>query len=191
MARQKLGALEKLYVSRMTRYLVEKGKEIVAAAVLKDVGYETLNQVDSYGIIIYYNGRVKRSLVGGELTGRNTGVGYTNKSHIYNVSSGMATKKKFQGQERGEKHKGWKAEGIPDATGYEWAKTFIKEFGKKGVVPQQGFALVVFNAAFYSKILEEGGGGVKRKYRVLSIAADEMQKVESEIKGSKLKWYNL
>lgn len=191
MGRQNLGALEKLYVSRMTKYLAEKGKEIVEAAVLKDVGYETLNQVDSYGIIIYYNGRVKKSIIGGELVGKRTG-GFTNRPDIYNVSSEMASKgKRFKDKESGGRHKGWKSKGIPDGTGYEWARMFIKEFGKSGNVPAKGFALVVFNAAFYSKILEEGKEPLKRKYRVLSIASTKLQDIQREISGSTLKWYNL
>ena len=60
----KLGALERLYVKRMTNMLADRGKQIIQrAADSKESGNDTLNQMDAYGLVIYYNGKAHGTTV--------------------------------------------------------------------------------------------------------------------------------
>lgn len=160
----------------MCDFLVTEGKRIIRDAIRKKnkghpeyAGNDSMNQLDAYGLIVYYKGRSQRALYGagtmetGDLTHSSTGDLFSE-----------------------EPHKGWKSAGIPDATGYEWAKMFAKDFSKTGQVPKDGFALVVFNAAFYSGILERGEGGIRHSYKVLSQIAGDMHDLQSKFKDSKL-----
>lgn len=186
---QKLGAIERVYVRRMTNRLVEKGKQIIEnAANSKESGNISLNQLDAYGLIVYYNGRVQRSLVGSEI---NIIKSLYRSPEPYNISPNMAAKNKRFAAARsdGEIHRGW--DGIPDGTGYEWARMFIKELGKTGEIPATGFALVVFNAAFYSNIQEHGGGTLRRTYKIISQVVGDLDNVARDYKDSTVRTYNL
>lgn len=156
--------------------LVERGKQIILEAVSsKESGNQTFNQLDSYGLVIYYNGKVQRSLIGSQLGTSNYRAGLP-----YNISTEMTAKnKRFAkwGEDGEGRHKGWPAMGVPAGTGYEWARMFIKEFGKAGDVPQRGFALVVFNAAFYSQIQEHGGGTLKKTYAIISQVVGDLDNI--------------
>lgn len=172
----KLGALEKLYAKRMTNLLVERGKKVIARAIeSKESGNITLNQVDAYGIIVYYNGKVQRSMIGDV-----SSWGATYRSPIpVNISKGMTEKnKRFASYGvGGTVHKGWEKAGIPEGTGYEWARMFVKEFGESGEVPPTGFALVVFNAAFYSKIQELGAKPLKHRFKIISQVVGDLDNI--------------
>lgn len=187
-----MGRLENIYVRRMTNYLVARGKEIInEAAASKEAGNRSMNQLDAYGLIVYYNGKSQRTIVGDVSNGGFTSV--YRSPDPYNISDAMSQKKKFKDLETlgGGVHKGWKKEGIPDGTGYEWARMFIRGFKQVYKPPARGFALVIFNAAYYSKILEEGGGNVKRKYRVLSQIVGSLQSLQSQFKGSNIVGHNI
>lgn len=89
----------------------------------------------------------------------------------------------------GEAHEGWEKYGIPDATGEEWAEMFKTEFEP----PKTGFSLVIFNAAFYARIQEEGGGRLKEQWPVISQISGSLKTIESKFKkyGATLKGYNI
>lgn len=134
-----MGPLERIYAQRMIDYLSRKGEEIVEKAMRsKDTLNRTFNQMDAYGYAIWYNGVLHKSAVGDPQYGQ-----YAEKEH-----------------------KGWKD--IPTAFGREWAEIFISEIPATGKIPKAGFALIVFNAAFYSKIQEEGAGRLTHPYRIIS-----------------------
>lgn len=168
---------------------MEKGKQIIARAIeSKESGNITLNQVDAYGIIIYYKGKVQRSMVGDVSSWTSN----YKTPEPYNISEGMVSKyKRFSETEGHGTHKGWAKRNIPDGTGFEWAKMFVREFRKTGEVPQTGFALVVFNAAFYSKIQEDGASPLKRSYKVISQIVGDLEDAGKDFKGSSVRLYNL
>lgn len=187
----KLGALERLYVKRMTNLLADRGKQIIQrAADSKESGNETLNQMDSYGLVIYYNGKVQRTLIGSELGKLESRY---RSPEPYNISEEMTRKNKRWAKAGvgGDKHKGWAAAGIPDGTGYEWARMFVRELGKTGEIPQRGFAMVVFNAAYYSHFQEHQEGNLKRKYRVISQIYGDLEDAGKDYEGAVVKGFNL
>lgn len=49
---------------------------------------------------------------------------------------------------------------------------------------KKGFELVLAAAIFYAPILEEGRGGIKRKYRVISFIADNVESVARKYGGT-------
>lgn len=187
----KLGALERMYVNRMTNLLADRGKQIIQrAATSKESGNVTLNQMDSYGLVIYYNGKVERTLIGSELGKLESRY---RSPEPYNISGGMTRKNKrfAKAGVGGDVHKGWSKAGIPDGTGYEWARMFVKELGKTGAIPQRGFAMVVFNAAYYSHFQEHQEGNLKRKYRVISQIYGDLEDAGKDYEGAVVKGFNL
>ena len=50
----------------------------------------------------------------------------------------------------------------------------------KRISLENAFCLVVFNAAFYSRILEEGGGGVKKRYQIISQVIGDLDSLGKE-----------
>lgn len=82
-------------------------------------------------------------------------------------------------------HKGWEKHDIPAATGSAWAEMFKDEFKP----PKKGFSLVVFNAAFYSRIQEEGTASVK--YKILSQVVGSMKGITEQFKGATLTGINI
>lgn len=175
----------------MTNILVDKGKQIIQrAADSKESGNITLNQMDSYGLVIYYNGKVQRTLIGSELGKLESRY---RSPEPYNISEGMTRKNKrfAKAGVDGDVHKGWSKAGIPDGTGYEWARMFVKELGKTGEIPQRGFAMVVFNAAYYSHFQEHQEGNLKRKYRVISQIYGDLEDAGKDYKGAVVKGFNL
>lgn len=189
----KLGTLERLYVKRMTNMLADKGKQIATKAAADDSKESkniTLNQVDAYGVVVYYNGKVQRTLIGGDI-GKNASRYRSPEPN--NISEDMTRKNKRWAKAGvvGDKHKGWAAAGIPDGTGYEWARMFVKELGKTGAIPQRGFAMVVFNAAYYSHFQEHQEGNLKRKYRVISQIYGDLEDAGKDYEGAVVKGFNL
>lgn len=87
----------------------------------------------------------------------------------------------------GEKHKGWAKYGIPEATGAEWAEMFKQDFDP----PKNGFALVVFNAAFYSRIQEEGADRLTHQWNILSQVVGSLKDIQSKFKGASLNGINI
>lgn len=146
-----IGRLERLYVDRMVDYLSRRAAEIIERAMkTKTPVIETGNQIDAYGYAIWYKGSLEKKGIGDPQHGR--------------YAEGP--------------HKGYGD--IPEAFGSEWADMFISEFPSKHPLPKNAFCLVVFNAAFYSRILEEGGGGVKKRHQVISQVIGDLDSLGKE-----------
>lgn len=146
-----IGRLERLYVDRMVDYLSRRAAEIIERAMqTKTTAIETGNQIDAYGYAIWYKGNLEKKGIGDPEHGRYAEV----------------------------PHKGYGD--IPEAFGSEWADMFISEFPSKHPLPKNAFCLVVFNAAFYSRILEEGGGGVKKRYQIISQVIGDLDSLGKE-----------
>lgn len=146
-----IGRLERLYVDRMVDYLSRRAAEIIERAMkTKTSAIETGNQIDAYGYAIWYKGSLEKKGIGDPEHGR-----YAE-----------------------DPHKGYGD--IPEAFGSEWADMFISEFPSKHPLPKNAFCLVVFNAAFYSRILEEGGGGVKKRYQIISQVIGDLDSLGKE-----------
>ena len=146
-----IGRLERLYVDRMVDYLSRRAAEIIERAMqTKTTAIETGNQIDAYGYAIWYKGSLEKKGIGDPEHGR--------------YAEGP--------------HKGYGD--IPEAFGSEWADMFISEFTSKHPLPKNAFCLVVFNAAFYSRILEEGGGGVKKRYQIISQVIGDLDSLGKE-----------
>lgn len=146
-----IGRLERLYVDRMVDYLSRRAAEIIERAMqTKTTAIETGNQIDAYGYAIWYKDSLEKKGIGDPEHGR-----YAE-----------------------DPHKGYGD--IPEAFGSEWADMFISEFPSKHPLPKNAFCLVVFNAAFYSRILEEGGGGVKKRYQIISQVIGDLDSLGKE-----------
>ena len=81
-------------------------------------------------------------------------------------------------------HKGWDKHGIPSDTGRGYLDSFFESY----IAPERGYHLVVVNAAYYSRILEEGAQARPRrqiatKYRIISQMTDEMDGLASKYHG--------
>lgn len=94
------------------------------------------------------------------------------KKKGYALPTGMAT----------ESHRGWDKIGVKEGTGREW----LDEFTDTWKPESKGFILIVVNAAFYSAILEQGRGGVQRKYRIISQIWGDMENIQKKFKGAKM-----
>lgn len=148
-----IGRLERLYVDRMVDYLSQKAQQIIdKAEQSRNTPNKNVsfNQLDAYGYAIWYKGNLEKKGTGDPGHGR--------------YAEGP--------------HKGYGD--IPEAFGSEWADMFISEFPSKHPLPKNAFCLVVFNAAFYSRILEEGGGGVKKRYQIISQVIGDLDSLGKE-----------
>lgn len=65
--------------------------------------------------------------------------------------------------------------------GHEVAMSFIRNY--KPI--RKGFALVVAACMPYGEVLENGGGGLKKKYRVIATAKNELQALTGKFKDSR------
>lgn len=174
-----MGKLEDLYINKTREYLKSEAQRIIEKARLyKETGDDTGAQYDSYGALIFYNGGLVYTFIADP------------KKNLSRQKFGIET----LDDNRSGKHKGWAKGGIPEGTGTEWARILRNEVksGAWGKIPPKGFCLIVFNAAFYSA-KHERGAGLKRKYRILSMVADDMRTLESKYKkqGATLRWHNL
>lgn len=66
----------------------------------------------------------------------------------------------------------------------EYGRNEIEAFFRDYKANNKGFELVIAVAMFYGTYLEEGSGNLKRKYRVISSVADEIQALASKYKGT-------
>ena len=172
--------LERIYVNQMVKYLTKEAMKVIKRAKMtKDAKNRTYTQYDSFGALICYNGKVIHSILTSD-TADATNVSYHGGGYNKLDNLGYGDKDVTAG------HRGWENGGIPDGTGVEWAEMFKREYKPK----TKGFELVVFNAAYYSKFLEEGVG-VKKKYRIISQVFGDMDEIASQLNGAKVVPYNL
>ena len=147
----------------MVYYLVDRGIEIINnARISKTTGNISGTQYDSYGLAVFYNGKLYYSLKSADPS-----KDLTSASRFIETFS----------DERGGRHRGYG--NIPDGTGREWANMFVDEIKKSNYISDKGFVLIVFNAAFYSSIQEN-----KQGYQILSQVAGDMKALKSEFKSS-------
>lgn len=161
-----IGTLERIYVDRMVDYLSVEGRRIIEKAMRTkdpDIAIDTGNQMDSYGYAIWYKGTLVKKETGDPEYGK-----YAE-----------------------EPHKGWPRYGVPSGYGSDWADMFIKEFTSTHSFPKDRFCLVVFNAAFYSKIQEEGGGALRRSYRIISQIIGDLDNVGKRFDAPPSKTFGL
>lgn len=82
------------------------------------------------------------------------------------------------------RHRGWSKHGIPADTGRGYIDSFLDGY----TPPQDGWHLVVVNAAYYTRILEAGAQGrpkrqLSAKYRIISQITDDMDRLASKYGG--------
>lgn len=171
-----MGRLQDIYVNKMREYLKQVAQDMIEKAqLLYDPEMQTGTQLDSYGALIFYNGGLVYTLAPThkDLTRQHFGISATQL-------------------EKDERHKGWRD--IPAGTGIEWGKMLREEIksGAWGEIPSKGFCLIIFNAAFYTAPLESGKG-FRKKYKILSMIAGDMDKIQSKFKkqGARLRWHRL
>lgn len=56
-------------------------------------------------------------------------------------------------------------------------RTEIESYLNNNIPAEKGFSLKVVAVMPYGKVLEEGGGGVKRKYKVISMSYDKLRAI--------------
>lgn len=147
-------------------YLVDEGIKIIEdARSSKDTQNISGTQFDSYGLAVFYNGKLYYSVKSSDPS-----------KNLTNQKRSIET---IWGEENG-RHRGWGD--IPAGTGREWAKMFVDEIKRSSQIPDKGFALVIFNAAFYSSI-QEGTG----KWKILSQVVGDIKNLQSKFKGSTIR----
>lgn len=173
-----MGKLQDLYINKTREYLKQKAMDIIRKAQnTKTTDNITGAQFDSYGALIFFNGGVVYSFIADPSKNIDR-----QKYYIETLDNHAMGR-----------HKGWEAMGIPDGTGTEWAKLLRNEIksGAWGKIPEKGFALVVFNAAFYSGFQDADSQykspHIKRKFRIISQIVGDMQNLEKDFKGSTLR----
>lgn len=160
-------------INKLIDELAEEGFAAINIAYRhRDFTNRTYNLYDSYGSAVYYNGKlIKRSIryVGEEKNNNDTGYF-------------MGTNWRWRHQKslpdfRGDRY--WKDDPIR-MTG----RTEVMDFFSEYTPPKKGLQLVVVAAMWYANILEEGGGNLKRKYRVISGARTIMDELAETCGGS-------
>lgn len=154
----------------MVYYLVDEGIKIIEdARASKDTRNITGTQFDSYGLAVFYNGKLYYSVKSSDPSKDLT----TSSRRIETIWD-----------ESGGRHKGWRD--IPAGTGREWAQMFVDDIKKSSQIPDKGFALVIFNAAFYSSVQE-----TTQRYRILSQVVGDIKALESKFRGAKTHGINI
>lgn len=150
---------------KMVYYLVDEGIKIIEEArSSKTTQNISGTQFDSYGLAVFYNGKLYYSVKSSDPSKNLT----TSSRRIETIWD-----------ESGGRHRGYGD--IPAGTGREWAKMFVDEIKSSTKIPQTGFALVIFNAAFYSNI-QEGGD-----WQILSQVVGSIKELQAKFKGSTIK----
>lgn len=166
-------SLKDTFVNQLIDELAEEGFAAINLAYRhRDFTNRTYNLHDSYGSAVYYNGKlIKRTVryVGEEKNNNDTGYF-------------MGTNWRWRHQKslpdfRGDRY--WKDDPIR-MTG----RTEVMDFFSEYTPPKKGLQLVVVAAMWYANVLEEGGGNLKRKYRVISGARSALDKIVAEIGGN-------
>lgn len=155
---------------KMVYYLVDEGIKIIEEARnSKTTQNISGTQFDAYGLAVFYNGKLYYSVKSSDPS-----------KNLTNQKRSIET---IWGEDSG-RHKGWRD--IPDGTGREWATMFVNEIKKSNEIPQRGFCLIVFNAAFYSNIQENA-----QNFQIISQIAGDMKNLQGKFKGSTLRGYNV
>jgi hypothetical protein len=145
------------------------GKEMVEKAYrhgMHEYEANTNNLDAGYAYVVYLRGHIAYN------TDREQAIGF---SQGHNEDLGW--------------HHGWPKRGIPDGTAVEWFERWLKSYKPKTM----GFELVVLNATYYARILEEGAQigykgigvfnpsndnkkhtGSQKKYKIVTYLIDDL-----------------
>ena len=81
-------------------------------------------------------------------------------------------------------HKGWLKRNYPSGTGRDYAANVLNGY----TPPPTGYALIVFNAAYYSEILEDGkqdgGKGLAKRYKIISQINGDVEQLAKKYGGT-------
>lgn len=69
----------------------------------------------------------------------------------------------------------------------EYGRDEIESFFQNYKAKSRGFELVIAVAMFYGEILESGSGNLRRKYKVISSVADDVEMLASKLNGARVK----
>lgn len=69
----------------------------------------------------------------------------------------------------------------------DYGRDEIESFFHNYKSKRKGFELVIAVAMFYGEILEKGSGNLRRKYKVISSVADDVEMLASKFKGARVK----
>lgn len=156
-------------------HLVDEGIKVISRArATKGTQNITGTQYDSYGLAVFYDGKLYYSLKSSDPSKDLTRA----KRSIETLAD-----------EQGGRHKGWRS--IPAGYGREWANMFVQEIKNSNIIPKTGFALIVFNAAYYSGFQENAKGRYKHPFRIISQIWGDMQHIGRNFKGSEVLPYNI
>ena len=161
--------MAKKLVDMLIDELADDGYAAIWEAYLtRDFTNRTYHLHDSYASAVYNNGRlVKRS------------IRYVGPEHAkVGIYTGWEwTKSRSMPNFRGVRYQ--KGDQI-DMTGREEVMDFFSQY----TPPRKGIQLVVVAAMWYANVLEEGGGNLKRKWRVISGARSIMDELAGKYGGT-------
>jgi hypothetical protein len=145
-----------LLFNRLINELAAEGEKALRTAYrLRGYKNRLYNLRDSYGSAVYYNGRLLRHTI--RYLGPEMGKPIDNTGWTWNKQRSMP-------DWRGERRQ--KGDEIPMR-----GRDEIMEFFQKYKPSVSGLHLVIVAAMWYANVLEKGGGGIKRKYQVISGAS--------------------
>lgn len=161
--------MSKKLIDQLIDDLADEGSAAIQVAYRhRDFTNRTYNLHDSYGSAVFYNGRlVKRTVryLGPEKYTQGIYTGWT------------WTKSRSMPDFRGARYH--KDDQI-DMTGREEVMDFFSQY----TPPRKGIQLVIVAAMWYANVLEQGGGNLRRKWRVISGARTKMDEIAKEYHGS-------
>ena len=136
-----------LFFNRLVNELAIEGERAMQIAYRnRSYTNRLYNLRDSYGSAVYYNGRLLRHTI--RYLGSEMGKPIDNTGWTWNKQRSMPD---------------WRGDEIPMR-----GRDEIMEFFQKYKPSVSGLHLVIVAAMWYANVLEKGGGGIKRKYQVIS-----------------------
>lgn len=139
----------------------------------KDYISRTYNLHDSYGSAVYVNGNIQLH------TRRYLGSAMAQRGREGGLWQGQRTKYKQRGLGGDGRYEHGDAITM---NGRAEIDRFFTDYGRF-VSGQKGIQLVIVATMFYAKILEDGGGRLHRKYRVISGATSVMKHLQRKYNG--------
>lgn len=90
---------------------------------------------------------------------------------------GKLIKSGFLGTEKSNKMAKWYGREI-------YGREEIVDFLKNAYVPQGGIDMAIAAAMPYAKVLEEGGGGIKKQYKVISMSFEKLNAIKNKYQAT-------
>jgi hypothetical protein len=157
-----------LLFNRLVNELAIEGERAMRIAY-KNRSYTNrlYNLRDSYGSAVYYNGRLLRHTI--RYLGPEMGKPIDDTGWTWNKQRSMPD---WRGERR------LKGDEIPMR-----GRDEIMEFFQKYKPSVSGLHLVIVAAMWYANVLEKGGGGIRRKYQVISGARAAVFNIAQRFNG--------